>query len=89
MIYHQKDGEYIRRGEIVGLPGAPEYVPANNEIVSFKKESDVFYQVKVKDERTGNIILSTVKMVRRRSSMGFSSEWLKEYYSLLVSNGGK
>lgn len=74
VVYHQKDGEYIKRGEIVGLPGAPEYVAANNEVVSFKKESDVFYQVKVKDERTGNIILSTIKMCQM-----VASDWSDEF----------
>ncbi|CAO3648843.1 unnamed protein product [Mucor hiemalis] len=74
VVYHQKDGEYIKRGEIVGLPGAPEYIPANNEIVEFKKESDVYYQVKVKDERTGDIILSTVKMCQM-----VASDWSDEF----------
>ena len=55
------DGEYIKRGEIVGLPGVPEYIPTDNEVVDYKTEE--FYQIKVKDERTGKIILSSVRMV--------------------------
>ncbi|KAI9254912.1 hypothetical protein EDC94DRAFT_662087 [Helicostylum pulchrum] len=51
-VFHQKNGEYIKRGEIIGLPGVPEYIPASNEIVEFSSKDD-FYQIKVRDERTG------------------------------------
>jgi hypothetical protein len=63
-VYHQKDGQYIKRGEIVGLPGVPEYISADNEIVDFKDSKDAFYQIKIKDDRTGNVFLQSVKMVR-------------------------
>lgn len=60
-MFHQKNGEYIKRGEIIGLPGVPEYIPASNEIVEFSSKDD-FYQIKVRDERTGKVVLSSVKM---------------------------
>jgi hypothetical protein len=62
-IYHQKNGNFIRRGEIVGLPGVPQYVSADNEITEFNDPKEIFYQIKVKDENTGNIHLSSVKLV--------------------------
>lgn len=62
-MYHQKNGQYIKRGEIVGLPGYPEYIPTNNEIVEFKSNKDTYYQIKLKDERTGNVLLQSVRMV--------------------------
>lgn len=63
LVYHQKDGQYIKRGEIVGLPGYPEYIPTDNEIVEFKSKKDAYYQIKLKDERTGNVLLQSVRMV--------------------------
>ncbi|KAG2213853.1 hypothetical protein INT47_001122, partial [Mucor saturninus] len=72
-IYHQKDGEYIKRGDIVGLPGVPTYIPSDNEIVHFNAAKDPFYQIKVKDERTGNVFLSSVKMCQM-----VGSEWHDE-----------
>lgn len=85
-VYHQKDGQYIKRGEIVGLPGYPEYIPTNNEIVEFKSNKDVYYQIKLKDERTGNILLQSVRMVildyvlnsnkRTADSWFYSVKWL-------------
>ncbi|KAG2234550.1 hypothetical protein INT48_000453 [Thamnidium elegans] len=44
-VFHQKNGDYIKRGEIIGLPGVPEYIPASNEIVEFSSKDD-FYQIK-------------------------------------------
>lgn len=41
----------------------PEYVPYEHEIVNFKDSKDVFYQIKVKDEQSGKVILQSVKMV--------------------------
>jgi hypothetical protein len=69
IVYHQKDGNYIKRGEIVGLPGVAEYIPADNEIVDFKSSKEPLYQIKVKDERTGKIIMSSVRMVIRNLYM--------------------
>ncbi|KAI9476069.1 MAG: hypothetical protein EXX96DRAFT_575663 [Benjaminiella poitrasii] len=79
-VYHQKDGEYIKRGTIAGLPGVPEYYPTENEIVSFKKNS--FYQIKLKDESTGKVYLQTVKMCQM-----VASDWNDEFILHLDENG--
>ncbi|KAI8993710.1 hypothetical protein BDB01DRAFT_341117 [Pilobolus umbonatus] len=73
-IYHLKDGLYVKRGEITGLHGIPEYVPAKTEIVDFKDAKDPFYHVKIKNERTGDITLSSVKVCQL-----ISSEWRDQF----------
>ncbi|KAI7906650.1 uncharacterized protein BX663DRAFT_497190 [Cokeromyces recurvatus] len=78
-VYHQKDGQYIKRGIIVGLPGVPEYHPTKNEIVDFQKGS--FYQIKVKDERTGKIYIQSVKMCQM-----VDSDWNDEFILHLDEN---
>ncbi|KAL9549201.1 hypothetical protein MBANPS3_005322 [Mucor bainieri] len=80
-VYHQKDGQYIKRGEIVGLPGYPEYIPTNNEIVEFKSNKDAYYQIKLKDERTGNILLQSVRMCQM-----VASDWSDEFVLNLDEN---
>ncbi|KAI8094268.1 hypothetical protein BDF21DRAFT_408328, partial [Thamnidium elegans] len=72
-VFHQKNGDYIKRGEIIGLPGVPEYIPASNEIVEFSSKDD-FYQIKVRDERTGKVVLSSVKMCQM-----VASDWHDEF----------
>ncbi|KAI9255561.1 hypothetical protein BY458DRAFT_519984 [Sporodiniella umbellata] len=73
-IFHSKDGNFIKRGEIVGLPSSPRYVPSENEVVQFRNPKEVFYQIKVKDESNGNIHLSSVKLCQL-----LASEWNDEF----------
>ncbi|CAO3702958.1 unnamed protein product [Rhizopus stolonifer] len=73
-IYHSKQGNFIKRGEIVGLPATPQYVPSDNELVDFKNPKEMFYQIKVKDETTGNIHVSSVKLCQM-----VASEWNDEF----------
>ncbi|KAG1152089.1 hypothetical protein G6F37_001727 [Rhizopus arrhizus] len=80
-IYHQKNGNFIRRGEIVGLPGVPQYVSADNEITEFNDPKEIFYQIKVKDENTGNIHLSSVKLCQM-----VASDWNDEFILHLDEN---
>ncbi|KAI8077999.1 uncharacterized protein B0P05DRAFT_587615 [Gilbertella persicaria] len=80
-VYHQKDGQYIKRGEIVGLPGTPEYIPSKNEVVDFKKKRDYLYQVKVRDERTGKIHLQSTRMCQM-----VAGNWSDEFILHLDDN---
>ncbi|OBZ91872.1 ER membrane protein complex subunit 10 [Choanephora cucurbitarum] len=80
-VYHQKDGQFIKRGEIVGLPGVPEYVPLQNEIVDFKSKRDSFYEIKVRDESTGKIYLQSTKMCQM-----VASDWHDEFTLHLDEN---
>ncbi|KAI8369751.1 hypothetical protein BD560DRAFT_435148 [Blakeslea trispora] len=73
-VYHQKDGQFIKRGEIVGLPGVPEYRPLQNEIVEFKSKRDIFYQIKLRDESTGKIYLQSITMCQM-----VASDWQDEF----------
>ncbi|KAI8643156.1 hypothetical protein BD408DRAFT_415358 [Parasitella parasitica] len=81
IVYHQKDGHYIKRGEIVGLPGLAEYIPSSNEFVEFKSKKDEYYQIKLKDERTGNVFLQSVKMCQM-----VASNWGDEFVLNLDEN---
>ncbi|KAG1439981.1 hypothetical protein G6F56_012089 [Rhizopus delemar] len=80
-IYHSKQGNFIKRGEIVGLPATPQYVPSDNELVDFRNPKEMFYQIKVKDETTGNIHVSSVKLCQM-----VASEWNDEFILHLDEN---
>ncbi|CEP11619.1 hypothetical protein [Parasitella parasitica] len=80
-LAQEESEQYIKRGEIVGLPGLPEYIPSNNEIVEFKSKKDEYYQIKLKDERTGNVLLQSVKMCQM-----VASNWSDEFVLNLDEN---
>ncbi|CEI89359.1 hypothetical protein RMCBS344292_03722 [Rhizopus microsporus] len=80
-VYHQKNGNYIRRGDIVGLPGTAQYVPSDNEIVEFSDPKEMYYQIKVKDENTNNIYTSTVKLCQM-----VASDWNDQFILHLDEN---
>ncbi|KAI8981958.1 hypothetical protein BDF20DRAFT_864306 [Mycotypha africana] len=79
-IYHKKDGAFIKRGIITGLPGVPQYEPTEHEIVKFDQR-DPFYQIKLKDERTGHVILQSAKMCQM-----VASEWKDHFIINLDEN---
>ncbi|KAI9278265.1 hypothetical protein BDA99DRAFT_1952 [Phascolomyces articulosus] len=58
-VYHKQGADYKKRGEIIGLPNAPSYVAtAKDDTIEL---NSLLYQVKIRDETTDRIILSSIK----------------------------
>ncbi|KAL1931598.1 hypothetical protein VTP01DRAFT_9741 [Rhizomucor pusillus] len=61
-VYHKHGNDYVKRGEITGLPHSPVYTPNSREThVKTTFDAKTLYQVKVRDEETDRIVLTTVK----------------------------
>ncbi|KAI8147162.1 hypothetical protein BJV82DRAFT_598023 [Fennellomyces sp. T-0311] len=71
-VYHKQGADYKKRGEIVGLPNAPSFVATapNNPL----ELTSPLYQVKIRDEVTDRIILSSVKTCQLLNS-GWKDEF--------------
>ncbi|KAI7863196.1 hypothetical protein BDF14DRAFT_1885384 [Spinellus fusiger] len=59
-IYHIQGSDYVKRGEIVGLPLNPVYVPTHHKNVQVAGLGPL-YRLKIKDDTSGRVILSNVK----------------------------
>ncbi|KAF7721426.1 hypothetical protein EC973_004691 [Apophysomyces ossiformis] len=59
-VYHKQGEHFQKRGEIINLHQEPVYV-STHEVQFEVSDPQALYQVKVKDERSGNIMLSSVK----------------------------
>lgn len=68
-VYHKRGNDYIKRGEIVGLFHAPEYKASESFAATLEEPKDDLYQIKIRDEETDRIMLSTVKYVNDKKAL--------------------
>ncbi|KAG0167875.1 hypothetical protein DFQ28_005463 [Apophysomyces sp. BC1034] len=73
LVYHKHGDHFKKRGEIINLQEEPVYVSTHEEELQVDNPN-ALYQVKVKDERSGNIILSSVKYCQL-----LASDWKDEF----------
>ncbi|ORY94611.1 hypothetical protein BCR43DRAFT_494309 [Syncephalastrum racemosum] len=80
-VYHKRGSDFIKRGEIVGLPDAPEFVP--NPVSSAAEivpQEDALYQLKiVHNDKT---ILQSVKFCQL-----ISSNWQDTFHIHVDAHG--
>ncbi|CAO3624929.1 unnamed protein product [Cunninghamella blakesleeana] len=56
-VYHKRGSDYLKRGEITGIPHSPKYIPLENGEGTITSD---LYQVKIKNNATGQIVLQSV-----------------------------
>ncbi|KAI8084644.1 uncharacterized protein BX664DRAFT_337472 [Halteromyces radiatus] len=70
-VYHKRGGDYLKRGDIIDIPSAPKYVPVQHGEGDLTTE---LYQVKIKNDETGHIILSSIPSCHLKAS-NFSDQF--------------
>ncbi|KAG2224416.1 hypothetical protein INT45_002955 [Circinella minor] len=71
-VYHKQGADYKKRGEIVGLPQTPSYIATTQD--NTIELNSPLYQIKIRDETTDRVILSSVKACQL-----VNSDWNDEF----------
>ncbi|KAI8374617.1 uncharacterized protein BYT42DRAFT_577027 [Radiomyces spectabilis] len=80
-VFQQRGGNYIKRGEIVDIPHAPKYVATLADAVEPVENPDDLYKVKIRDERTQKIMMTSIKFCQL-----IGSNWEDEFQLHLDAN---
>ncbi|KAI9306083.1 hypothetical protein BJ944DRAFT_248504 [Cunninghamella echinulata] len=64
-VYHKRGKDYLKRGEITGIPHSPKYEPVEQGEGTLTLD---LYQVKIKNDATGQITLQSIPSCRLLAS---------------------
>ncbi|KAI8343961.1 hypothetical protein BC941DRAFT_497345, partial [Chlamydoabsidia padenii] len=70
-VYHKRGGDYLKRGDIIDIPHAPKYVSVEH---GHGDLGPGLYQVKIKNDKTGVITLSSIPSCQLKAS-GFADQF--------------